>query len=466
MDWARTGHEPAINPVSALDRVQPHRRDPLDVLVARFAQLAAEDVGIELFVGPGVALRRQGRAQAFQEVVALAAQGAALHARIDALAPAPHRELGWTGMLETNLAARLHMLVDLCVETRSLRQHIDAGVHGRLPEALRRLPGEAIPAARLHQDRGMALLSAFAAVVAVLACCAFWILSGWPDGFAAPMMAAVLCCFFAGQDDPAPFIQGFLKYTIYSIPAALLYLLAILPAVHGFETLVLACAPVFLVLGVLVARPATMGRALPFMFGICGALLLVDTHNADALSYVNGMLAQLAGLAAAVLATRMLRSVGAGWTARRVLKAGWRELARLGSGKRVSSPAEFSARMVDRVGLLTPRLAQANAPDLQAADALRDLRVGLNMSLLQSVRARLAHHGSDAAIAPVMRQLSRHFARLPAVARDGEARLLAALDNALRAVCLGPAEPARREALAALTGMRRDLFPQARPWQP
>jgi uncharacterized membrane protein YccC len=394
--------------------------------------------------------------------VALAAQGADLHARIALLAPVPGRELGWTGMLEVNLAARLHLLVDLCVETRALRQHIDAGVHGSLPHALRHLPG--VPASSLHQDRGMALLSAFAAVVAVLACCAFWILTGWPAGAAAPMMAAVLCCFFSTQDDPAPFIQGFLTWTIYAIPVAALYLLAILPAVHSFESLVLACAPTFLLLGVFVARPSTFGRALPFVFGICGALALIDTHNADLVSFTNGMLAQILGLATAVLTTRVFRSVGAGWTARRVLKAGWRELARLGSGERATSPEEFSARMVDRVGLLTPRLALAGAgQDLQAADALRDLRVGLNMSLLQAVRARLGR--GEAAIKPLMTRLSRHFAALPAAAKEGEARLLESLDNALRALCAGPADAAQREALAALTGIRRDLFPRAQPYQ-
>ncbi len=393
----------------------------------------------------------------------LAVQGAALHARIDALEPEASRELDWTGLLLLNLAARLHMLVDLVLETRLLRQHIDAGVHGRLPEAVRHLP--AVAPSSLHQDRGMALLSAFAAVSAVLACCAFWILSGWPAGAAAPMMAAVLCCFFAGQDDPTPFIQGFLTYTVYSIPVAALYLLAILPAVHGFESLVLACAPTFLVLGVLMARPSTSGRAMPFLFGICGALAMIDTHSADLVSFSNGMLAQIAGLAAAALFTRVLRSVGAGWTARRLLQAGWRELAVLGSGERVTSLPEFSARMVDRVGLLTPRLALAGArADLQAVDALRDLRVGLNMTMLQSVRSALGR--ADAAVAALMAQLARRFARLPAIDEAAEAQLLDALDNSLRAICHGARDDAQREALAALTGMRRDLFPRAPGWLP
>jgi uncharacterized membrane protein YccC len=287
---------------------------------------------------------------------ALDAQGAQLRQEIEALAPRVGRDLGWTGLIELNLAARLQRLVDVCIETRTLRHHIDAGVHGRLPEAVRQLPG--VPVSALHQDRGMALLSAFAAVFATLACCAFWILTGWPAGAAAPMMAAVLCCFFAAQDDPVPFIKGFLNYTIYSIPLSALYLLVLLPAVHNFESLVLVCAPAFLVMGVLIGRPSTFGRAMPFLFGVCFTLALIDTHSADLVSFTNGMVAQIVGLVAAAVTTSVLRRVGAGWTARRLLKAGWNELARLGGGERVTL-AEFSARMVDRVGLLTPRLALA-----------------------------------------------------------------------------------------------------------
>jgi uncharacterized membrane protein YccC len=405
---------------------------------------------------------------------ALAAQGARLHDRIDELAPPVARGLGWTGLIELNLAARLRRLVDICVETRTLRQHIDAGVHGKLPAEVRRLPGvlNGVPASALHLDYGMAALSAIAAIVAVLACCAFWILTGWPAGAAAPMMCAVLCCFFSTQDDPVPFIKSFIEYTIYSIPLSALYLLVLLPAVHNFETLVLVCAPVFLVMGVLLARPSTFGRAMPFLFGMCGTLALMDTHTADMVSFTNGMLSQVLGLTVAAVTTRVVRTVGAAWTARRLLKAGWDELARLGGGEKVTLP-EFSARMVDRVGLLAPRLALvASQPNLQpnsqqdllAVDALRDLRIGLNMTMLQDVRPQLGR--GEAALGPLMTQLSRHFALLPAVDTDVETRLLDALDNALRALCEGARDAAQREALAALTGMRRDLFPQAPAYQP
>jgi uncharacterized membrane protein YccC len=385
--------------------------------------------------------------------------GAALHARIDALAPPPGATRDWTGLIELNLASRLRRLVDLWVETCTLRRHIDAGVHGKLPAGVRDLPG--VPTSALHLDRGMAALSAFATIVAVLGCCAFWILTGWPAGATAPMMAAVLCCFFSTQDDPVPFIKSFLEWTVYSVPVSALYLLVLLPAVHSFETFILVCAPVFLILGVLLARPATFGRAMPFLFGICGTLAMIDTHSADMVTFLNVTLAQLIGVGTAAAVTGLLRRVGADWTARRLLKAGWRELARLGAGEKITL-AQFSARMVDRIALLTPRLAMTGQNPAQGA--FHDLRVGLNMTVLQNTRRQLGR--GAAALAPVMTQLSQRFALLPDVDADADARLLAALDNALRAISAGTRDTFQADALAALTSVRRDLFAAAPPYQP
>ena len=386
-----------------------------------------------------------------------------LRAAIDELAPQPTRHMGWLELVQMNLAARLRTLVDIGVEAQTLRRHIGLGAAGALPPEARHLPG--VPAHALHLDRGMAFISALAAVIATLAGCAFWIATGWPSGAAMPMMAAVMSCFFATQDDPVPFIKGFLVWTIYSVPLSAFYLLAVLPAIHSFEMLVLACAPVFLLLGVLVARPATFGKAMPFMFGIAGTLALQDTNTADAASFINSTLAQLAGLALAVLVIGLFRSVGAGWTARRLLRAGWKELAHMGDGRQAPSVPEFSARMVDRIALLTPRLAMAGAQqDLQAADALVDLRIGLNMTQLLAARHELGR--SQAALWALLEHLSQHFEARPRHDAAEDARLLASLDNALRSVSAAQPSLAQRDALAALAGIRRDLFPQALPYQP
>ncbi|MFC5477278.1 FUSC family protein [Massilia suwonensis] len=387
----------------------------------------------------------------------------ALREAIDELTPAAGRHADWRDLLQLNLAARLRALVDVCVDTQALRAHIGQGASGALPETAYHLPP--VKAQALHLDRGMALVSAAAAVIATLAGCAFWILTGWPSGAAMPMMAAVMSCFFATQDDPVPFIKGFLVWTIYSVPLSAFYLLAVLPAIHSFEMLVLACAPAFLLLGVLIARPSTFGKAMPFMFGIAGTLALQDTNTADAASFINSTLAQLAGLALAVLVIGVFRSVGAGWTARRLLRAGWGELIRIGDGRHVPSVPEFSARMVDRIALLTPRLALAGPQqDLQASDALVDLRIGLNMTQLLAVRSELGR--SQAALWALFEHLSQHFEARPHIEPVAEARLLASLDNVLRSVSAAQVSGARGTALASLAGMRRDLFPQAAPYEP
>jgi uncharacterized membrane protein YccC len=278
------------------------------------------------------------------------------------------------------------------------------------------------------------------------------------------MFAAVMCCFFSTQDDPVPFIKGFLNWTLISVPVSAVYVLGLLPAVHSFEALVLVCAPVFLVLGVYIGRPSTFGKAMPFLFGLAGTLAMLDTNNADMVSFINSTLSQTAGIWIAALVTQVFRTVGAGFTARRLLKAGWRDLARIGSGEKVPSVTEFSARMVDRIALLTPRLQLAGGQrDLQAADAMTDLRIGLNMTQLAAVRADLGP--GQAALWPLMEHLAQHFEARPKVIEAGEARLLVSLDNALRSVCACASSDSQRRAVAALTGIRRDLFPQAASYE-
>jgi uncharacterized membrane protein YccC len=396
-----------------------------------------------------------------------------LRAALARVAPELGPDASWSAILQVNLAARLGALVDACEAGLKLRGQIGAVLAGAAPAAQDRQPRAASwnsswtsslnSSWTPHLDHGMALRSAFAAVVAILASCAFWIVSGWPSGAAVPMMAGVFCCFFATQDDPVPSIRQFFNYTVLSIPLSALYLLVLLPAAHSFETLALVTAPPFLVLGVFMARPATTGRAMALVFGVAGTLALMDTSTADMVSFTNGMLAQLAGYGAAALATGLLRSVSAEWTARRLLRAGRDELARMALALRAQSLRTVSTRMLDRIALLTPRLAMAGAgQDVSAVDALADLRVGLNMAQLRSMQPRLERDGVP--LQPLMRELAGHFGGREQPAA-GEPALLAAIDAMLRAVCARVGGSGRLDAASALASLRRDLFPAAPSYQ-
>ncbi len=388
------------------------------------------------------------------------ARAAGLRARLRELTPelAPHAE--WRTILQVNLAQRLGALVAACEESLELRDSIDAVMRGAPPAA----PKHLTPSV-LHRDHGMALRSALAAAIAILACCAFWIATGWPAGAAAPMLAGVACCFFATMDDPVPAITGFVKFTLWSVPVSAFYILVVLPAVHGYEMFVLALAPVFLVLGVYMARPATYGNALTFVIGIAGTLALHDTNQLDMASFVNGMLAQLMGYIVAAVVTKTFRTVDGPWMARRMLARARAELVQLARSPRAPALLEVSARVVDRVGLLMPRLALAGAAPAVRADALetmRELRAGLHIAQLRALAPRLEPAG-----VPLGRLFDRVAAHFDTRAgNNSHAGLLAQLDGTLRAVCRVAEGDARTTAAAALASMRRDLFPRAPSYEP
>jgi uncharacterized membrane protein YccC len=414
-------------------------------------------------IGPWLSLPA---AQAEARLPTLRAQLAALtgdEARIQ-LADDP-----WARLLRVALAERLGELLDGWLHCMHLRADIDRGLAG---EPMRSRPAPALSGPKLHLDMGMALWSAAAALIAILVCCAFWILTGWPMGSAAAMMAAIFCCFFAAMDDPVPAINGFLHWTVLSMPFGALYVLVLLPLVQDMWTLMAVCAPMFLIVGAYVGRPSTFGAALPFLFGVIGTLVMHDTAQADLTSFLNSMSGQLAGVFVAARVTRLMRSVGADWSARRIQRATWRELDDLARLPRSAGRAQaYLLRMLDRISLLAPRVAQSggSVPGVPTDDALHDLRVGADLVALQAARGRLPQE-AVLPLQPLLMaigdwQRARIDGRPDAIASP-PAIVLERLDATLaRLVEVYPASqtlPAEAiPAASALMGLRRNLFPQA-----
>lgn len=98
-------------------------------------------------------------------------RAAQLHAALAAVAPRFGAHASWSELLQINLSTRLHTLVDACAHGLELRSRIGAVLAGGAPAAPGRKPGRS--GWVLHRDHRMALRSAFAAVMAILACCAF-----------------------------------------------------------------------------------------------------------------------------------------------------------------------------------------------------------------------------------------------------------------------------------------------------
>ena len=374
------------------------------------------------------------------------------------------RELGadasvgtpWCRALRIGLAVRLEELVRGWRDCETLRREIDVGLAGTAPRRVASVDNRV-----LHKDTALALLSAFAAVLAICLCSAFWIATAWPSGSAAAMMAAVFCSFFATMDDPVPAINNFMKFTLWSAPVSAVYVLVLLPLVHDFGMFALVCAPTFVLLGLYCARPATAPSAMAMIFGVAGTLSMHDTSaNVDLPAFINSTLAQVLGIFAAALVTKLVRTVGADWSAQRIRRATWSELGAMAAAPRGASVDEaYAVRMVDRIALLAPRVAQADPVVRNEAveGALRDLRSGLDIVALQRARPRLASVG----IGAVMQGVARLF-RLRGAGDERQApqTLLAELDGAL-AGALSDDGADTRAAVTALVGLRRALFPRA-----
>jgi uncharacterized membrane protein YccC len=373
------------------------------------------------------------------------------------------RELGtdadapWGRALRIGLAVRLEQLVLGWRDCETLRRAIDDGLSGATTPRRTASFGNRV----LHKDTGLALLSALAAVLAICLCSAFWILTAWPSGSAAAMMAAVFCSFFATMDDPVPAINNFMKFTILSAPISAIYVLVLLPLVHDFGMFALTCAPTFLVLGLYCCRPATAPSAMAMIFGVAGTLSMHDTSvDVNLPAFFNSTLAQVLGIFAAALVTKLVRTVGADWSAQRIRRATWRELGSMAAAPRGAVVDEaYAVRMVDRIALLAPRVAQADPAvrDETVEGALGDLRSGLDIVALQRARPRLASLG----IGAVMRGVARLFhSRGAGLRGSAPASLLGDLDNAL-ATALAGENADSRAAITALVGLRRSLFPAA-----
>jgi uncharacterized membrane protein YccC len=340
------------------------------------------------------------------------------------------------------------------VETWSLALALEPGA-GTLAAAPREA---AAPVTSGHTDLLLVGLTGLASVLAILACDLAWVATGWPEGGTATMMAAVATAMFAQLDDPAPAIANFLGWTSLSAVLAAGYLFAVLPAIDGFPLLAFALAVLYLPFGALHAQPARIGMALPVMVNTVALISLQEVYEAEFAAYVNGALALLAGFAAGLVSTRLVRAFGIDWRLRRLVAADRHDLARLTEGRQADLRRSLAA-MLDRFEFLAGRIGSADAETLDLTE-LAELRAAVNVARLRETAPRLPPAAREAVVAA----LAAVAAQARAAPRDQAAAstALTRLDAALGATITGREATARAAALA-LSGLRRALFPAAPP---
>ncbi len=369
---------------------------------------------------------------------------------------------GWNEIMRGSLLLRLRQLVNVRQDIRDLRQHIEAGGGALTTPLAMRLRGPE----RLHHDHGLALLSGLAAALTILVLCAFWIATGWQAGGGAAALGAAACCLFAALDDPTPTLKRFLVVAVLSVLFVGVGLFGILPRVHDFVPLTIALGAFFVPVGLLAAMPATQALGAALGFITATLLALQGRYAADFVSWADGGIAAILGVAGAAVMTSLVRSVGAEWSARRLLRAGWRRLAAIPRSQTQQDEIALIELLLDRIGLLVPRLAAVGAGnELAAVAALTDVRIGVNMVDLQRDRDALPP-AVRVAVDKVLLGSATHYAVQAALGHvhRPSAALLRYIDRALDAVIAWDGAKATR-FLLQLVGIRRGLFADAAPYR-
>jgi uncharacterized membrane protein YccC len=371
-------------------------------------------------------------------------------------------QVEWDRLLEITTIAKAATLIDALATAHRL----SAIIHGSGAPGQTEAARPKVRRARrvLHRDQGLAALSVVAFFVAVLGCCAVWIATAWPEGSVAAQIAAIAAALYSSLDDPAPTLISFAIWTVASLPIAAIYLFLIFPAIDGFPMLAASLAPPFLVFGYLQATPRHMLKALGLGLGLIGALDLQNRFSADFASFANVNGAAVIGLLAAFLAVRTLRSVTSKRAAQRLLRHGWSDLAVLAAARRPMNRARWLGVMLDRLGLVVPRLTLAGANvEAEAGRSLAALQIGLDLlDLKTSLLNSRNELGEDIeGLSARLTHAFRWFAAGSGELRPSDAKaLLDALDIELRGH--SKCDPIiRRSWLTALVGVRCALFPNS-----
>ena len=378
--------------------------------------------------------------------------------RARACEPDGSAPFAWSAALQLSMLDRLAELVTVHAICRELQAAMG-------PDRIILSPAarEAIRNARrrvLHRDYGLALRGALATSLTVLIGCLLWIASAWPAGAGAVVIASIICALFSNMDDPAPAAWKVWQGTCCAVLLAAPYAFAILPRISDFPVLVAVLAPAFLLVGAMMVRRRLAAMAVGMILSLPGLMGLDGYYTGQFDSFANAAIAQMLGALLAVWVLKMVRTVGAEQSALRLLRAGWRDLALRTDPRHQPDTVKWINTMLDRIGLLTPRLAElgsdTTAPLL---DILRDTRVGMSLDDLHRFRMR-ADTRDDRLLGVVLGRVRQHFVRLGARGQgDPDPALVRAIDGALPMIGRNGAVADRRLALLALTSLRRNIAP-------
>src|SRR5499427_4123284 len=380
-----------------------------------------------------------------------------------AATPAIGPQSSWADLVTVNLIVRLTELIDSWQACLGFAAYF--ADPAQPPSADIRAAAAQIGPKQMHTDPGIALLSALSAALAMGLCAFFWIATEWPEGAYAVASTAVTCTLFASLDDATPIQRSFVTLLALCLLLVIVYQFFLLPAIGGFELLCAVLAFTLIPAGLLMAIPAYAQVGFALAIAFCLEIGLQTSYTADLATILNSNSGFFVGAVVGLTVTRLMRVIGTQASARRLMRATYRDLADLADGRALPTRDQWASRMLDRVGLLLYRQPRFEPrQQYEFADALEDLRLGVNIIETQSIAPTLSEP-AQRALAAMFTGLAPHFRALAhgRVAPFGD-DLLQKIDMAIDEVAACTA--ATHACVAAVVGLRRTLFPDASPYEP
>jgi len=364
----------------------------------------------------------------------------------------------WRDLLRASLVAQQAELDLAHADCRVLQ----AQLHTARPDWRRHVPARLArhtQGAVLHRDHRLALRSALGAFVGILLSCVLWIVTGWSEGATAVSIIGTACVLFGTIEAPAPHVMRYLVGSLIGVAVGLLYGLLIFPALSDVVGLTAALAPALLLCGSFLARP-------PFIMAALGVVLtfpliagLGATNTVNIVGALNNSVALFVGTTVALCSMQLFQTADAGRNRARLERSIRRDIARHAAGQGGVARAWLS-RMLDRIGLLAPRLrgGSSAADDLRALFAdVRAVRASNQLRALdkcqENPQVRVLH-------AALIERVAAHFRIRAHAPRSVDAHLLELLDR-MREAAVASSGDDREHLSHLLCGLRRDLLAPA-----
>jgi uncharacterized membrane protein YccC len=365
----------------------------------------------------------------------------------------------WQSLLTAHVLARVQSLINLWLDCRLLQQLL-AEEHptfsGNRPIGIGRweaLHGITITAWwRFPRCRRLPPSSGFAAVDT----------TGLDRRFRCRDHGGDCLLLFCRAGRTRPMMRIFLIWAVVSIVLTTVLLFMVIPAAYTFEMLVAMLAVPFLLVGTLFTRPQFTMIAMMLTVNTATFLSLQGAYDTDFNAFFNGNVATVVGVSFALLFSLLVRPFGIELAIRRLRRASWHDLARMAAGRELDDYPQLTARMLDRLGQLIPRLA-ASGHD-QLPQAFSELRTGFSVLHLQRDENALPGPAGQR-VQQVLDDVAVHYRQALALRQQPQTRaqLLQRIDTALDQVL----STSRRSdhhvltVLNALVELRLTLFPAA-----